>query len=276
MRTSDRDIAAYFERIGYRGAGEVTLEALFAIQAAHTRAIPFENLDVVLGRAISLAPSAVHDKLVRRRRGGYCFEHNPLLGGVLEGLGFEVEYLAGRARVGRERAETPPRTHVWLRVQAEGEAWLVDAGLGGLTPTAPLRWAEGEVQRTPHEPRRLVLEEGRWLHQAELDGAWVDVCELSLEPMPAIDREVASWFTSTHPGSTFRARLMVARATEGGRITLADRRLTVRDGGRVERRQLEGAADLREALATCFGLDVSEQIDGLFSRLEPRESDAAE
>ncbi len=127
------DLAAYFSRIGYRGPRAPTIEVLNALTSAHAQAIPFENLDVLLGRGIDLAPEAVFDKIVRRRRGGYCFEHNGLFLEVLTALGFAVRPLSARGRILPARDQTPPRTHVLLEVQVGGERWLTDVGVGALS-----------------------------------------------------------------------------------------------------------------------------------------------
>ena len=124
------DLDAYFERIGYSGPCEPTLGVLNAITLAHTSAIPFENLDVLLGRPIALDPASLVDKLVRRRRGGYCFEQNGLLLIVLEALGFQAVPISARVRWQRPRDFTPPRTHLFLRVELDGESWLADVGIG--------------------------------------------------------------------------------------------------------------------------------------------------
>ncbi|MCB9603713.1 MAG: arylamine N-acetyltransferase [Sandaracinus sp.] len=253
------DLDAYFARIGYHGGRAPTLHALNAICEAHVIAIPFENLDVLLGRPISLSDAAVDDKLLHRGRGGYCFEHNTLLHRVLRALGFEATLLSARARVSRARDETPPRTHVFVRVETEGESWLADVGVGGLSSTAAVRLVPDLEQPTPHEPRRLVREGGRWFHQARLGDAWVDVIEFTLEEMPAIDREVGHWFTSAHPASPFRQGPMVARALpEGGRVTLRGDQLTLRTGGRVDRRTLDTPGLLLDALERWFGLRFPE------------------
>jgi N-hydroxyarylamine O-acetyltransferase len=232
------DLDAYFARLGLPRLTEPTLATLDAITHAHVRAIPFENLDVLLGRPIELEPEAVARKLVAQGRGGYCFEQNTLLLAVLGQLGFQVRPCSARVRLQRRREETPPRTHLFVEVKLEGRPYLADVGVGALSPTCALRLEPGLVQETPHEPRRLVIEDGRWFHQARLGEAWVDVCEFTLEEMPPIDRVVASWYTSAHPGSHFRSRLVVARAlADGGRCSLLNRELTVRrrDGeARVE------------------------------------------
>lgn len=233
------DLDAYFHRIGYGGERSATLTTLQSIVLAHVQAIPFENLDVLLGRGIDLAPAAIERKLVHQRRGGYCFEQNALLLAVLEALGFAAVPLSARVRIQRPRDFTPPRTHMFVLVTLDGERWVCDVGVGGLSPTAPLRLDIEVPQATPHEPRRLIRH-GAWasgdrrspdariFHQVQIAGEWQDICEFTLEPMPPIDREVANWFTSAHPQSHFRNRLMAARATADGRITLLNRDLTHR------------------------------------------------
>ena len=111
------DRAAYLARVGYKGQLEPTLETLKALQFAHVSAIPFENLDIVLGKTISLDLPHLEAKLVKARRGGYCFEQNALFAAVLESLGFEVVRLAARVRFGAT-AIRPRTAHV-----ARGKYW---------------------------------------------------------------------------------------------------------------------------------------------------------
>jgi N-hydroxyarylamine O-acetyltransferase len=249
------NLDAYFERIGYRGPTAPSLATLRALCLAHVRSIPFENLDVLLGRGISLDDAAIDAKLITARRGGYCFEQNTLFLRVLQTLGFDARPISARVRVGRPRDFTPARTHVFVRLELEEASWLADVGVGGLSPTAPLRLVEGVEQETPHEKRRLVREGGRWFHQAWLTDTWADVCEFTLEEMPPIDREVANWFTSAHPQSHFRNRLLVARALDdGGRVTLLNRELTVRTRTGVKTTTLTTPDSLLETLGERFGL----------------------
>src|SRR5246127_5774764 len=132
------DLAGYFERIGYSGGAEPTLEVLQDLVTAHTQAIPFENLDPLLGVPIDdLSPEALTDKLVRRRRGGYCYEHNGLMGYVLAEVGFRVRRLAGRVIwMLPPDAPLPAQTHTVLAVTFPGSqgSYLVDVGFGGQTP----------------------------------------------------------------------------------------------------------------------------------------------
>ena len=250
------DLDAYFCRIGYEGPAAATLETLNGIMEAHVRTIPFENLDVLLGRGVDLAAAALQDKLIERRRGGYCFEQNGLLLLVLETLGFAVTPLSARVRYQRPRDFTPPRTHLFLRVVIDGVPWIADVGVGGLSLTSAIRFdVEGE-QLTRHEARRIIWEDGRFFHQARLADDWHDVLEFTGEEMPPIDRELANWYTSAHPQSHFRTRLMAARALpDGGRLTLLNRDLSLRDrSGRVQTRVLSTHDELLAVLAGDFGL----------------------
>lgn len=260
------NLSAYFARIGYFGSQRANLETLNALIAHHVQTIPFENLDILQNRAISIDPAAVEDKLVHRRRGGYCFEHNTLLLNVLESLGFQVSALGARARYQLPPDVRRPRTHMFLRVEIDGASYLVDGGFGALSPTAALPLALDVEHPTPHEPRRIIAE-GTWhglslhspdavlVHQAHFAEAWHDVIEFTLEPMPLPDREMGNWFTSTFPTSHFRSKLMVARATANGRVTLQDRELTQRDRkGVATTRTLTTRAELLDALSEHFQL----------------------
>ena len=249
------DLDAYFARIGFDGPRAPTLTTLNAVVHAHVKAIPFENLDVLLGLPIDLAPAALEQKLVHARRGGYCFEQNSLLLYVLGQLGYDVKPLSARVRYQRPRDFTPARTHVFVRVELD-EPWLVDVGVGAMSPTSALRLEETGPQPTPHEPRRLLRENGLIYHQVQFGEEWHDICEFTLEEMPLIDREVANWYTSAHPGSHFKNRLLVARALpDGGRLTLLNRELTVRQrDGSAERQLLSSPDELLAVLEEKFGL----------------------
>ncbi|MBI5431221.1 MAG: arylamine N-acetyltransferase [Planctomycetes bacterium] len=247
---------AYFARIGYAGGAEPTLATLSELVRAHAGAIPFENLDVLLGRRIALDEDALAAKLVDARRGGYCFEQNGLLLAVLERLGFSVAPLSARVRFQRPRDFVPPRTHVFLRVELDGVSWLADVGVGGLSLSAPLRLVLDVEQPTPHETRRIVFENRRFYHQVRLAGAWHDVAEFTLEEMPPIDRELANWFTSAHPDSHFKNRLVVARALPNGRrATILNREFTLRAAdGTADTRLMQSPDELLAILAEHFEL----------------------
>jgi N-hydroxyarylamine O-acetyltransferase len=256
MPPASPDLEAYFQRIGYAGTRNPTLGNLHAIAGHHAAAIPFENLDVLLDRPPKLDLPSLEQQLVHARRGGYCFQQNGLLLHVLEELGYHVTPLSARVRVQRPRDYIPPRTHLFLKVDLQGEPWIVDCGVGGFSLTSAIRFEEDVEQDTPHEPRRIVREGGRLFHQVKVKGEWQDVCEFTGEEMPLIDRELGNWWTSTHPESGFRQRLSVARAgLDGTRRSILDREFIWRQGANIlERRELTTPAELLEVLAEHFGL----------------------
>lgn len=250
------DVDAYFDRIGYNGPTRPTLETLNEIVSAHVEHVPFENIDVLLDRPIGLDPASLQKKLVADRRGGYCFEQNGLLLLVLQSLGFAVTPLGGRVRYGRFDDCLPPRTHLIVRVDLDCADWIADVGFGGLSLTSAIRLEADIEQATPHETRRLVLLNGNYYHQARLNGEWENLYEFSLEPMPLIDREVANWYTSTHPTSHFRSRLYVARsASQGRRVTLLNDEFSIREAdGQATKTQLASHEELMATLDEHFGL----------------------
>lgn len=251
------DLEAYFTRIGYTGSRVPTLSTLNAISAAHVGAIPFENIDVLRGVPIDLEVGALEQKLVFARRGGYCFEQNTLLLEVLGQLGFRVQPISARVRWGRPREFTPARTHLFVRVELAEGSYLADVGVGSMSLTSALRLDDAGEQATPHEPRRILRENGLLYHQARLGDAWHDVNEFTLEEMPLIDRVVANWYTSTHPQSHFRNRLLVARAKPEGRVTLADRELTQRGhDGHAYVTRIADHAELLAVLEAHFGITL--------------------
>lgn len=253
------DLPAYFRRIGYSGPSTPELATLRAILVHHTCAVPFENLDVLLGNPISLEPADLETKLVRERRGGYCFEQNGYLLEILLALGFKATPHSARVRIKMPREATPPRTHVFLRVELDGTPWLCDVGIGGLSPGAPLRMDVLNQEQPALEPRRIVKEDGRYFHQVRLGGEWSDVYEFTGEEMPRVDRELGNHYTSTHPQSRFKNQLMAARANKDGtRYSILNAEFTHRRGGEIlARRELKTQEELRAHLADPFGLQIA-------------------
>jgi arylamine N-acetyltransferase len=255
------DLHGYFERVDYRGAIEPSLEVLQNLVTAHTRSIPFENLDSLLGVPVDdLGPAALFDKLVHRRRGGFCYEQNGLMGYVLAEFGFRVRRLAGRV-VWMVPPDSPPpaQAHTVLAVTFPGSqgAYLVDVGFGGQTPTSPLRFATGGIQQTTREPYRLDDRGDGLLLQARVRGEWQPLYEFTTRTAPMIDLQVGSWFVSTHPSSHFVTNLMAATVTDDARWNLADGNLTIHREGGTEKIRLADAAAVIDTLTDRFGINVA-------------------
>ena len=256
------NVKYYLERIGYIGESPPTLATLDKITEAHTKTIPFENLDVVLNKGIQLSNEAIFDKLVMKKRGGYCFEQNSLLSLALQQLGFKVKQLSARVRVRfNSREPEAPRTHMFLRVEIDGSSYLTDVGMGAASLTKSLQLIPDIEQETPHDIRKLVQENGRWYQQIRYGNNLQDANEFTLEEMPFIDQVIANWYTSTHPGSHFKSQVIAARAlNKGQRISLQDSQFTRRErNGDSQKTQLQTPQELIDVLTNEFGLILNSE-----------------
>lgn len=253
------DLDAWLGRIGYAGARRPDLGTLRDVVAAHSATIPFENIDVLLGRPPKLDLGSVQRKLVADRRGGYCFEQNALLRAGLGALGFQATGLIARVVRGMDPAAPRPPTHMVVQVALPEGLFLVDVGFGNLTPTAPLARQPLVEQATPHGTMRLLPVGEELVLQAKLGEAWENLWRLCAHLPVDADYEVGNWFTATHPDSPFVSNLVAARpAADGVRHTFANGRLGTRwADGRVVHRMLGTEDEMRAALDRFFGLAVS-------------------
>lgn len=246
------DLEAYLARIGYSGPRMPTLEVLHGLHLAHATHIPFENLDIQLGRPISLDLERIQAKLVRGQRGGYCFEQNTLLAAVLRRLGFQVTTLAARVRLNTTRLL--PRTHMMLRVDLEETSWLADVGFGSTGLLGPIPLVPGQVVRQDLWNHRVIEAAGLWVLQTLLGGAWQDVYAFTLEPNYPVDFEMANHYVSTHPDSRFVQMLTVQLPTPAAQYLLRNRDFTVMRAAGTTTRLVEDDEELLDLLAKTFGL----------------------
>ncbi|MEO8425095.1 MAG: arylamine N-acetyltransferase [Actinomycetota bacterium] len=251
--TEGLDLGAYLSRIGHTGGLEPTVETLAALHRAHVLSIPFENLDILLGKPIRLDLESLQTKLVHGRRGGYCFEQNALFAAVLEHLGFEVTGLAARVSMGEER--TTPRTHMVLAVDIAGSRWLADVGFGGDTLLDPVSFDDDEPVQQGAWAFRLVDDgDVRVLWGLRADG-WLDLYSFTEEPQLPVDYEVANHYTSTWPRSPFVTKVIAQRSGLGERWMLIEDELRVeRPDGTEERWTVASHEERLSILADRFEL----------------------
>lgn len=251
------DLAAYLKRIGLSGALPPTQETLRSIISHHMASIPFEAIDVLLGRDISLDPRAVDDKMLHRQRGGYCFEHTSLLQRVLQALGFSVETHLARVWVGHmPEGPAPAATHASLKVVVDDALWLVDVGFGSFMPNEPLAWQPDLPQQHAYGDYRLRKTMSGFMVESYHDHAWQALYEILDFPWEPIDYQVANHYVSRYPDSHFRSRLMVAVTTPEARYTLASNRLKIaRVEGGIEEHRLT-VEEMIDTLGGRFGLNV--------------------
>jgi|SRR5580704_9878947 N-hydroxyarylamine O-acetyltransferase len=251
------DLDGYFERIRYGGTTLPNFETLAGLLRAHVAAVPFENLDVLLGRGIRLELDAVQAKLVHARRGGYCFEHATLFACLLERLGFHPVRHTARVVLVSPRAESP-RAHMLLTVPLNEGTFVVDPGFGALAPDFPVLLGGDFGVRTAPPNYRMVRDAGFWVLQFRNEDKIVDCWITTLDHDNLVDFEVGNHFTSTHRDSPFVNRIMMSARTDGGRVTLMNRDLTIRRGDEPQATQLADRIALRALLVTHFGFDLPE------------------
>jgi N-hydroxyarylamine O-acetyltransferase len=254
------DVTAYLTRISYDGPVEPTLPVLQGVHLAHLRSVPFENLDIHLGRAISLAEADLYAKVVGRRRGGFCYELNGLFAALLREMGYEVTLLAAQFPLpdGREPIECD---HLVLRVEAAGMAPVladIAAGRGGFVTPLAIGDDAAQAQPAAGASFRLQPEEGvMWLSRREPGREWERVYRFTWQPRQLTDFEAGCRYHQTSPDSHFTQKRICTRMTGDGRITLADNVLiTTRSGDRREEHLPDDAAWLA-ALQTHFGIDLT-------------------
>jgi N-hydroxyarylamine O-acetyltransferase len=249
---SSIDLAAYFDRIGFTGTARPDLETLRALQFHHVTSVPFENLDVQMGQRIRLDLDHLQEKIVRQRRGGYCFEQNTLFQQVLKQIGFEVEPFEAQVRIARTDG---PRTHMLLHVPLEGRHYIADVGFGNSAPLEPLLLTAA-VQRQFGQRYRIARAGRDRILQLWRKGAWMDLYAFVPYPRLPIDFELGSWYTSTHENSGFVQALVVQLLQPEERLVLRNLIYQVWRGEGVAEERLIEKDDLIPFIRDTFGLIV--------------------
>lgn len=253
------DRQAYLRRIGYDGPLAPTAETLRALQLAHLYAVPFENLDIHLGRPLSLELPALFDKIVTRQRGGFCYELNGLFAWLLKSLGYTVTHLSARV-ANAEGTFGPEFDHLALLVEnGPDERWLADVGFGdGFME--PLRVEPGRGQPQGQWTYGLDDHDGGYrLWRGDPAGAVELQYAFTLQPRRfSADFEPMCHYQQTSLESHFTQHRLVTLATPGGRLTLSDRRWIVTEGGE-RREQAIDEAEFWRRVRTDFHMPVGEQ-----------------
>ena len=248
-------IFAYLRRIGYAGTPRLDFATLHDLQRLHLQTIPYENLDIMRNIPLSLNVDDIYDKIVRRNRGGYCFELNALFAWLLKSLGFGVTtYMA---RFLRDEAEIPMRRHRVQKVTCNQGSYLCDVGVGGIVPRMPLPIVTDKVSEQYGEKYVLKHDDflGYVLYEWRRD-AWRQLYSFTEEPQLEQDFTAVSFYCEKYPESFFRTLDMVHIFTENGRKSVAGRevRLFSPDGVKVLQPVTEAAYN--ELLEMHFGIRI--------------------
>ncbi|MCP3734994.1 arylamine N-acetyltransferase [Sphingomonas sp. RP10(2022)] len=260
------DLDAYLARIGLPARVTPDAEGLGRLQREHRLSIPFENLDVRLGRGIAIDSAGVFAKLVVARRGGYCFEHNRLFLDALAALGFQARPLLARVWLGA--TTVPPLTHTFSLVTIDGQEWIADAGFGAsYAPVLPL--VEGAEAQAPDGARfrlRRDADHG-WMLERDGDAGSTDgrgagagwQPQYSFHETPVFDADLAlsNHWTSTAPDSRFTQLTIASIVLPHGLAGLTDRRYHRRAGDATTVAEITDPRVYRMRLSLMFGIDLT-------------------
>ncbi|WP_296558401.1 arylamine N-acetyltransferase [uncultured Acetobacterium sp.] len=246
----------YLKRIDYSGDSQVCAKSLKQLHLGHVMNIPFENLDVFERKNISLELDDLFEKMVKNRRGGYCFEMNSLFAAVLTEMGFSLT--RHLARVYHGGFDNSGKTHMVLLVQADGQKWVCDVGFGGNSLAAPLLFEEGLEQQHLGRIHR-VMADPVYGYRVEFKTAtgFEPIYAFTLEACCPADYLIANHYTATYPESFFRQAQMCALVTATGKITFFDGQLKITDGESLTETTITGAAAIKDALKSYFGVELS-------------------
>lgn len=263
----DFDLDAYFRRIGHDEPARPDLATLTALHSQHVAAIPFESLDPLAGLPVPLDLPSLQAKLVERRRGGYCFEHNHLLRATLERIGFQVTGL-GASVVWMSPPDAPlgAMSHMLLKVDLPEGPYLADVGFGAHLLDAPLKLTPELEQRTPASAFRLQTNGAAWTLSARQDEGWRRAYVFTETPQLAADYEAANQLTST--AGLFTNMAVIERLTGEARYNLVNTRLTERRrDGTTSERTLTSADELAQVLDQVFDLEPPIAASEIFAKI---------
>ena len=249
------DTKAYLNRITYKGSLSPSVEALRNLQIAHLLTVPFENLSIHAGQPIILEDEALFDKIVRQRRGGFCYELNGLFATLLRSLGFNVEMLSAQAAK-KEGGFGPDFDHMTLMVTLE-QRWLADVGFGDAF-REPLLLDERDAQLQGKRAYKITEDSDHMiLMERRSRKEWKPRYRFDLNPHNYADYLEMCHYHQTSPQSHFTQKRICSRATPDGRVTLNDDNLiiTVNDSKHQES-AVTSKQEYKTLLLEWFGVDI--------------------
>lgn len=252
------NVRAYLERIGYDKAVQPDGETLIGLHHTHLLTIPFENLDIQLGRSIQLTEQALWEKIVIHKRGGFCYELNGLYAWLLRQIGYKVTYLNGRVyNSNGERGREFDHLTLLVEIPNQSTRWLADVGFGD-SFVEPL---ELELDHEQTQGLRAYclesVEAGIDLWQRDVAGNWSRQYFFDFQPRVfPDDYEAACLYHQTSPKSSFTQNNLVSRLTLDGRVTLDNKQLIITKNGQRTTRLVNSDVEYQTLLKEHFGIEI--------------------
>jgi N-hydroxyarylamine O-acetyltransferase len=256
LTTPALDLDAYCARINYTGSRGARVTTLKELHLAHAHTVPFENLDIHLGKPLSLEPADLFSKIVTHKRGGYCYEVNSFFTMVLRAFGFRVQGLL--ARVLYSFADIRPRSHQLLLVTVDNESWIADVGFGSCCLREPLHLKPGVVNEQGPDSFRLKAEPGpTYILEAFLGGRWQDLYGFTLEPFELVDYEPFNYWNSTSPHVRWTQQKVCTIPTKDGRIVAVDNEFKIHGRDNTQTILAKTHEEYLQLLHDFFGLEIT-------------------
>ncbi len=264
------DLETYLHRINFSGGIDVSQDTLARLHHAHFYSIPFENFDILLGRGINLDPQAVFNKLVLKKRGGYCFELNSLFLQALKALGFKARALLARVHL---TGIPSGRGHQLELITIDGRNWLADVGFGGNSPRMPIPMElDNPVTKDGQTTRLTDGGDFGTMFQILENHEWKNLYSFDLGHVFPADIAYGNHYTSTHPDTFFTFSRVAGRPLPGGEITLLDQTLKITVNGKEEVQTLPDSPAYLDAIKMNLGIE----LDAPYHDLKPLPKDGGE
>lgn len=253
MFASNFELTQYLSRIQYQGTFTANADGLKALMQKQLFNVPFENLDVLAGKVISLVPEDIVNKIVQQQRGGYCYEVNGLFCMALQALDIPYQLVAARPMFYPVKR---PKTHMAVIATVEGQEYLCDLGFGSYCIREPLNLADCNQSIQQGEDTFQLLKQGNeYILQALVDGTWIKQYGFNRCPVEFIDFAPANWMNSTHKDAIFTQKYLIVKFNPQGRtILLGDQLKQVID--KTTQVQTIQPADIKMVLREYFDLTL--------------------
>ena len=249
-------VAQYLNRIKVSDC-HPTLEGLTKLQKHHMEHIPFENLDIVVGRKIILDLPHLFEKVIIKKRGGYCFELNTLFAVLLKAIGFSPKPVLGRVWLSNP-LKTPPRNHLAHLVALEGKTYITDVGFGGFMTRIPLDiYVSTPIRDNVGMIKVIQIDDHQFMIQRETEKGWTNQYSFENIEISKEDIHISNYYMSTNPKSIFYSHKCIGKNTKDGRLGLFNNKISIRKGIKVvDKIQLDLGKDWLEAIKNNFSLQL--------------------
>ena len=246
------EVGKYLERINYQGGAEATIEVLNALQKKHLLSVPFENLDIYYKIPIGLNPGNIFEKVVIKRRGGFCYELNSLFYELLRAIGFDVKMISARVFNQQQKVFSPEFDHLAIIANLDSVDHLVDVGFGEFT-FLPLKIELNTTQNDERGKFRIdKYNEVYYQVSKQADENWTPEYMFTLKERDLNEFSEMCHYNQSSPQSHFTQNTFCSLPTENGRITVSTNKIKITEATSITESPITGEQEFLLALEKYF------------------------